>query len=154
VPHQICQVVKPPFQSLDPLSIHGAIRLEEGNVRLQGLDQVQLSPPSLLQLMNSKQDLAVIIFEALDHRLVTFQPMFIKANPTSQRGQVLIDSTEDSSGISYTLTPLSLQSISLIVHQLGFNYPKLDGLTRSWTSMTLVQIRTLVAVPRRTACFA
>ena len=83
VPHQICQVVKPPFQSLDPLSIHGAIRLEEGNVRLQGLDQVQLSPPSLLQLMNSKQDLAVIIFEALDHRLVTFQPMFIKANPTS-----------------------------------------------------------------------
>jgi len=28
-----------------------------------------------------------------------------------------------------------------MVHQLGFNYPKLDGPTRSWISMTLVQIR-------------
>jgi len=65
--------------------------------------------------MNSKQDLAVVIFEALDHRLVTFQLVFIKANPTSQRGQILIDSTEDSSGISYTLTPLSFQGISLWV---------------------------------------
>ena len=116
--HQICQVVKPPFQGFDLLSIHGAIRLEESDVRLQGLDQVQLSLSSLLQLMNSKQDLAVVIFEALDHRLVTFQLVFIKANPTSQRGQILIDPTEDSSGISYTLTPLSFQGISLLIQSV------------------------------------
>jgi len=82
VPHEIGQIIKPPFQSFDPLSVHGAVRLKEGDVRLQGLDQVQLSPPSLLQLMNSKQDLAIVILEALDHRLVTFQPMFIKADST------------------------------------------------------------------------
>jgi len=65
--------------------------------------------------MNSKQDLAVIILEALNHHFVTFQLVFIKADPTSQRGQVLINSTEDSSGISYALTPLSFQGISLWV---------------------------------------
>ena len=113
MPHEICQIIKPPFQGFYPLSVHGAVRLEEGDIRLQGLDQVQLSPPPLLQLMHSKQDLAIVIFEALDHRLVTFQPMFIKANPTSQRGQILVDPTKDSSGISYTLTPLSFQGISL-----------------------------------------
>jgi len=115
VPHQICQVVKPPFQGFYPLSVHGAVRLIEGDIRLQGLDQVQLSPPSLLQLMNSEQDLGVVVLEALDHRLVTFQPVFIKANPTSQRGQILVNPTKDSSGISYTLTPLSFQGISLWV---------------------------------------
>ena len=63
----------------------------------------------------TRSNLAVVIFEALDHRFVLLELVFIKADPTSQRGQILIDSTEDSSGISYTLTPLSFQSISLWV---------------------------------------
>jgi len=72
VPHEIGQIIKPPFQGFYPLNVHGAVRLEESDVCLQGLNQVQLSPPSLLQLMNSQQDFRVVILEALDHRFVTF----------------------------------------------------------------------------------
>ena len=115
--HHVQQVIKLLLQTLDPLNIDSAVRLVEGNVHLQGLDQVQLSFPPLLQFVDPEQNIAVVVLEAVDHLLVLLQFVFVQTDSASQSGQILIDLTKDRSGIHHTLTPLSLQGISLWFHQ-------------------------------------
>jgi len=108
VRHRILQVIEPLLQGLDPCGIDPTIGLVEGNGHFEIFDLRCHDLVLLRELDDSIEELGPIrVDDRLGH-LEAVAEQLKHLHASIQRTQVLIDTTEDLSGVLHTLAPFLL----------------------------------------------
>jgi len=113
VRHRVLQIIESFLQCLDPHGIDPTIGLEEGDRRFEILNLRHHPLLLLFQLQNLMEKSGTIRIHNQFSHFETIVESLEKLHVHVHHLQVLINTTEDLSGVLHTLAPLLLQSISL-----------------------------------------